>query len=77
MSMAVDAVGMPTTFFTPERLDQFWFYVKWFMSYNMPIFMICAACLVAFIVMNMISESANATKEESDKSDDDFDVRHY
>jgi len=65
-------VNMPTTFFTADRLVEFWNYVKWFMAYNMPIFMICMAAMVAGLVIDMIG-SAVITADESQKNDD-FDV---
>lgn len=64
---------MPTTFFTPERLERFWYYVKWFLLYNMPIFMICMAVLVAGLVLDMILETVQAAKDAHDDSDDDID----
>lgn len=66
---------MPSTFFTAERLEQFWFYVKWFMKFNMPIFMICMAVLVTALVVDMIIDTMNAAQKDND--DDDYDVNYY
>ncbi|NHN35541.1 hypothetical protein [Paenibacillus agricola] len=69
---------MPTTFFTLERLDKFWFYVKWFMSYNMPMAMICLAALVAYLVLDMIIDVIMVAKKvNDDDSDDDVDREYY
>lgn len=64
---------LPETWFTAERLEQFWYYVKWFMAFNMPIFMICLAVLVADLVLDMITETVKSAK----KDNDDYDVHHY
>jgi hypothetical protein len=68
---------MPTTFFTAERLAEFWVYVKWFMSFNMPIFMIVMAALVAGLVLDMIIGTVETARDEHDKKDDDIDVKYY
>lgn len=65
-------IDMPTTFFTPTRLAEFWGYVKWFLAYNMPIFMICMAAIVAGLVLDMIIDTVKAA-DESQKNDD-FDI---
>jgi hypothetical protein len=72
-------VDMPATWFTAERLAQFWAYVKWFMMFNMPIFMICMACLVTYYICDMIIDSVQTAREEHDKKDDDddFDRKYY
>lgn len=70
--------GMPTTWWTADRLAEFWGYVKWFMKYNMPIFMIVAAVIVASIVLTMIVNIPLQAKEAMEKQDDnDFDVKYY
>ena len=74
--------NFPTTFFTSDRLLEFWYYVKWFMKYNMPIFMICMAVIVAGMVVNMIVDIPGNAKKEYDRSrrrddDDDVDVKYY
>jgi len=63
-------VNMPTTFFTADRLAEFWNYVKWFMAYNMPIFMICMAVLVAGLVIDMIGSAV--IEADNSQKDDDF-----
>lgn len=69
---------MPSTFFNAEFFDNFTFYVKWFMSYNMPIFMICMAIVVAYLVADMIIESVQTARDEHDKKDDDdIETRYY
>jgi bacteriorhodopsin len=74
----MNPVDMPTTFFTAERLTDFWNYVKWFMSFNMPIFMICLAAMVAGLVLDMILDTVQTAKDEQDKKDDDdIDVKYY
>jgi hypothetical protein len=70
-------IDMPTTFFTAERLDEFWGYVKWFMAFNMPIFMVCMAALVAGLVLDMIIDTVQTAKDEHDKNDDDIDIKYY
>jgi hypothetical protein len=67
-------VNMPTTFFTAERLAEFWEYVKWFMLFNMPIFMICMGVLVAGLICDMIIESVQTAKDEHGKKNDDDDI---
>lgn len=69
---------MPTTFFTPERLESFWGYVRWFMVYNMPIFMICMAAIIASMFLDVVIETiTNAKKGHDKKDDDDFDEEFY
>jgi hypothetical protein len=66
---------MPETFFTLERLDRFWFYVKWFLKFNMPIFMICMAVLVVGLILDAIIETMHSAKDE--KEDDEVDTHYY
>ncbi|MDN4081314.1 hypothetical protein QYF52_25650 [Paenibacillus polymyxa] len=65
----------PTTFFTAERLQEFWYYVRWFFKFNMPIAMIGLAVFVAFMVLIVVVDIPNMGKQEND--DDDVDVKYY
>lgn len=68
---------MPTTFFTPERLAQFWDIVKWYLGFNMPIFMICMAAIVAGLVLDMVLDTVVKARKEQDREDDEVDVKYY
>lgn len=69
----------PSTMFTAEWFVKFWGVVKWFMSYYMPIFMICMAVLVVSLVLDLIGDTMQTAKDEYDKSkdDDDYEIRRY
>lgn len=75
--MIVDGVQMPDTFFTADRLAQFWGYVRWFLKYNMPIFMIVMAAFVAWLVLDMIidvgAEAKSAHQRDRYRRHDDDD----
>lgn len=62
------------TFFTGERLTEFWYYVKWFLFYVAPIFMIWVA---AEIIPRIIGVIKSALSNDKDKDDDDYDVYRY
>jgi uncharacterized integral membrane protein len=66
---------MPETFFNAERLARFWFYVKWFMAFNMPIFMICMGALVVGLILDAIIETMDSARK--DKDDDDIETHYY
>lgn len=65
------------TFFTPERLAEFWQYVRWFFAYNMPIAMICLSVFVAYlvgvVVIDVVADARAAQAGRRRKEDDDDD----
>lgn len=69
--------AMPSTFFTTERLEQFWGIVKWYLGYNMPVFMICMAAIVAGLVLDMVIDTVVTARKEHERDDDDIDVKYY
>ena len=74
--------GLPGPWLNAERLAEFWGYVKWFMKYNMPMFMIVLAAITVGMVLDMIMEIPITAKQEQDrrsnKSDeDDIEVKYY
>lgn len=73
-------VDMPTTYWTTERLSEFWGYVIWFLQYNMPIFMICMAVLVVGLVIYIIVDIPLEAKRQQDgrrDRDDDPEIEYY
>lgn len=84
--MTFSSIGnLPSTFWTNERMSEFWGYVRWFISYNMKPAMIVLAVFVAYMVITMIvnvvydGKNANAPNDRNDRKDDDdgYDVRYY
>lgn len=68
---------MPSTFFNSQFFQMFEGFVRWFMKYNMPIFMLCMAVLLAYLVLDMIGdvnvEAKTAVERRRHRSDDDDD----
>lgn len=66
------------TFFTPARLDEFWYYVKWLLFYVAPMIMILAAAGAISLLISMIKKSF-ANEDEINKRDnqDDYEIRRY
>lgn len=62
------------TFFTGERLADFWYYVKWFLFLIAPIVMIWAATELVGRIIGVIK---SAIGNDKDKDDDDYDVYRY
>lgn len=62
------------TFFTGERLTDFWYFVKWFLFLVAPMVMIFFA---ADVVLKMIGVIKSAIRNDKDKDDDDYDVYRY
>lgn len=62
------------TFFTGDRLVDFWYFVKWFLFLVAPIIMIFFA---ADVVGKMIGVIKSAIRNDKDKDDDDYDVYRY
>ncbi|AXM89722.1 hypothetical protein B379_11535 [Anoxybacillus ayderensis G10] len=66
------------TFFTPARLNEFWYYVKWLLFYVAPAIMIVAAAGALSMFIAMLKKSFANTKQ-IDKSDqnEDYEIRRY
>lgn len=62
------------TFFTGERLSDFWYFVKWFLFLVAPMIMILVA---VGVVERMIGVIKSAIRNDKDKDDDDYDVYRY
>ena len=58
---------MPSTFFDADFMAMFEGFTRWFISYNMPIFMLCMAALVAWIVLDMIADIPVEAKKALDR----------
>lgn len=72
--------NLPEPWLNEQRLAEFWGYVKWFMKYNMPAFMIVLAVFVTFMVMQMILDIPLNAKHETERrndDDDDLEIRYY
>lgn len=74
--------NLPGPWLDSAKLAEFWGYVKWFMKYNMPMFMIVLAVFVAAMVLDMIIDIPLTAKEEHGRprkrgDDDDFEVDYY
>lgn len=67
------------TFFTPARLNEFWYYVKWLLFYVAPMIMIMAAAGAIIKVLEMMKKSFANTEEigKKDNEDDDYEIRRY
>lgn len=72
-------INFPKSFWTTERLGEFWSYVKYFIVYNMPFFMICMAVFVVSMVITMIVDIPLKAKQETERADreDDVEVKYY
>lgn len=73
--LAYTLPSLPTTFFDSNFFDLFEGYVRWFMKYNMPIFMICAAVVFVGYVLDMIidvqMEAKNSLQRKRRRSEDE------
>ncbi|GGJ63401.1 hypothetical protein GGR02_001403 [Anoxybacillus voinovskiensis] len=66
------------TFFTPARLDEFWYYVKWLLFYVAPMIMIMtAAGAISLLVVIMKKSFANTDQVGKQEKDDDYEIRRY
>lgn len=66
------------TFFTPARLDEFWYYVKWLLFYVAPMIMIMAATgAISMLVAIMKKSFANTDQVGKQEKDDDYEIRRY
>ncbi|MCL9969571.1 hypothetical protein MX569_03075 [Anoxybacillus kestanbolensis] len=67
------------TFFTPARLDEFWYYVKWLLFYVAPAIMIVAAAGALSMFIEMMKKSFANTKkiDESDQNNEEYEIRRY
>ncbi|ANB59785.1 hypothetical protein [Anoxybacteroides amylolyticum] len=66
------------TFFTPARLDEFWYYVKWLLFYVAPMIMIMAAAGAVSMLITVIRKSfANTDQVGKKENDDDYEIRRY
>jgi len=66
------------TFFTPARLDEFWYYVKWLLFYVAPMIMIMAAAgAISMLVAIMKKSFANTDQVGKQEKDDDYEIRRY
>lgn len=75
---------LPGPWLDGEKLAEFWMYVKWFMKYNMPAFMIVAAVFtVSMLITTIVDAPLEAKREQQGRSsrnrddDEDFDVKYY
>ncbi|WP_458414536.1 hypothetical protein ACNQFZ_06625 [Schinkia sp. CFF1] len=64
------------TFFTGERLTDFWYFVKWFLFLIAPMVMIFIASEVVGKVIEVIKNAIRKDKDKG-KDDDDYDVYRY
>jgi hypothetical protein len=66
------------TFFTPARLDEFWYYVKWLLFYIAPMIMIMAASGAISMLIAMIKKSfANEEQINQKNKQDDYEIHRY
>ncbi|KAF0994403.1 hypothetical protein [Geobacillus sp. TFV-3] len=65
------------TFFTPERLDEFWYYVKWILFYAAPAIMIMAAAGAISLLMMMIKKSFANENEINKDETEEYEIRRY
>ncbi|WP_378211118.1 hypothetical protein [Anoxybacteroides rupiense] len=66
------------TFFTPARLNEFWYYVKWLLFYVAPMIMIFAAAGAITLLIMMIRKTiANTNQIDQKENDDDYEIRRY
>lgn len=71
---------LPGPWLDASKLAEFWGYVKWFMTYNMPAFMIVAAVFVVGLVLDMIIDIPIMAKQETERSrrdDDEIELKYY
>jgi hypothetical protein len=65
------------TFFTPERLDEFWYYVKWFLFYVAPAIMIMAAAGAISMLIAMMKKSFVNEEQINQKDSQDYEIHRY
>lgn len=72
-------INFPTTWFTADKMAEFWQYVKWFTKFNMPLIMIVVALLLAGMFGETIVELINQARhgKRRDDDDDDIDIEYY
>lgn len=80
--MSNPTINFPDTFWNASRLSEFWDYVKYFMAYNMPFFMIVLAVFVVGMVIHMVVDIPIQAKKEDERAhrrddDDDYEVKYY
>lgn len=66
-------IHFPKPFFTSDRLAVFWSYVKYFLSYNMKLTMICLAIILVGLVAGIIVDISVRAKTEYDRAGEDDD----
>lgn len=64
------------TFFTPERLSDFWYLLKWLLFLAAPIIMISLAIYVIGFLVQVVVKSVRKSTVDDDE-DDDYDVYRY
>lgn len=66
------------TFFTEERMLEFWGYVRAILSSISPMVMLAVAIIaVGLLLVIIISSFKQAAKKDNDDDDRDYEVRHY
>ncbi|MMZ53493.1 hypothetical protein D1872_152820 [compost metagenome] len=66
--------GLPATFFTPDRLEIFWYYVKYFTKQVQPLFFLCLALFLAAVVCVVVMSIFYRGKDDDD---DDYETYYY
>jgi hypothetical protein len=61
------------TFFTPDRLSDFWYYVKWVLFFVAPGVMIWLAAEAVSKMIGVIKSALHKNKDD----EDDYDVYRY
>lgn len=72
----------PDTIWTWERIEEWFEYVKWYLKWNMPIFMICMAVLCVYmfviVIVDIFAEARNRQMgKRIDDEDDDVDIEYF
>lgn len=65
---------MPTGFWTPEKLELMWFYMKWFLKENQMFVMIFVAISLSGTLLMMVSGFFDRSSQK-DNDEDDYDYR--
>lgn len=71
--------GLPKTYWTDSKMNMFWDYVKWFLTFNMKwIMMFAALGMVGLIVAVIMYIPVYARRAQQDENDDDeLEVKYY